>query len=156
MQINYQEQRIIKYHWGRRLQRLMNVMHYLEWAIMINDPVDAYAMTSLSSFWYKCFLFTPEGVLHLNTTAEHLATASWARAVIQASQHKQYPLRQTTLETVLHNWQRHGVWNTRPLSVPLLWAWAGARGVPPHIVHDSHTPATSYPGRVLKQGGHGM
>jgi hypothetical protein len=143
MHINYWDQRITKYHWGRRLQRLMNVIHYLEWAILSKDLVDAYAMTSLSGFWYKVFVFTPEGVLRLNTASEHLVTVRWARAVIQGSQHKQYPLRQTTLETVLHNWQHYGVWSTRPLGVPLLGAWARVRGVAPHIVHNNHTPITS-------------
>ena len=87
---------------------------------MRSDPVDAYAMTSLRGFWYKVFLFAPESVLQLNTIAEHLVTASWARAVIQSSQHKSYPFRQTMLDDVLRNWQRYGVWDSRPLNVPLL------------------------------------
>ena len=122
MQINYQDERITRYHQGRRLQKLRNIMGSLEWAIMCNDLVEVYAMTSLTGFWYKVFLFTPEGVLRLDTVSERLVTVSWARAVIQGSQHKPYPLRQTRLETVLHNWQRYGAWDTRPLGVPLLWS----------------------------------
>jgi hypothetical protein len=143
MQINYQDERITQYHKGRRLQRLMAVIGALEWAIMSNDSVDAYAMTSLPGFWYKVYVFTPDGVLRLNTVSERLVTARWAWAAIQGSQRNKHPLHQTTLEAVLRNWHRHGVWDSRPLGVPLLWAWAGAKGVAPHIVPETYTPITA-------------
>jgi hypothetical protein len=72
-------------------------------------------------------------------------TARWAWAAIQGSQRNKHPLHQTTLEAVLRNWHRHGVWDSRPLGVPLLWAWAGAKGVAPHIVPETYTQAASNP-----------
>ena len=141
MQIDYQCQAITRYHSGRRLQKLMNLMDHLEWSLMINATVDAHAMTSLEAFWYKTFVFAEGGVLKLDTISEFLIAKSSALAIIHASQHKAYPFRKTTLDAVMHNWQRYGAWERRLLGAPLLWEWAGRRRVAPHIIPDPYAPA---------------
>ena len=106
-----------------RERRERQVTDYLLWAIEARAPVDVYAQIRGghfgSHFWYKVFFLTPHGIWRSDTGGEGIERKRFALQIIQRQE-----LTRVSLDALMQNWQRYGVWEiSRPIGAALLRQW---------------------------------
>jgi hypothetical protein len=106
------------YHMPSTRARVRRVVLDIFAALRDGQELEAYAQIKYG-FWYKVYIFTPHGVLKVDTGSERLEAKAFAKRVIQVRD-----LRPVPLSAVLNNWEMGGFWPSgRPLMVLVLDMW---------------------------------
>jgi hypothetical protein len=105
-------------HRPPRQSKEQRVIEYLYNAIATGSDVEIYAPIDCRDFIYKVFCFSPFGVLGSDTGYERIVSRTFAKRVI-----RHQDLSQVSLNDLMCNWLRWGVWSSRPISAALLQHW---------------------------------
>jgi len=103
------------------LARLRRVTRSLLDAIGAHTPLEIYAQTLDDGFWYKVYIFAPQGVLRMDTGGESVWNRPCARAAIRYAH-----LTPVSLDALMTNWQQYDIWPRRAIGLLLYDAWVSA------------------------------